>query len=168
MYATICICQPYDSKLNMNKKSILSQLKKKFFYCTALLIVMGAAQVYAVEVNSLRGKTAIDAPSVTVQNTEWKDGEGKIDREFRVQPPMIPHKTEGYDINLQVHTCLGCHSWGNAKFVGATKVAISHYINRKGVQTADISGNRYFCVQCHAPQKKVAPLIPNEFQAAVQ
>ena len=117
-------------------------------------------------VHSLRGTTAIDAPSVSPLAKEWQDGEGKVTRNYVQQPPLIPHTIDGMSIDRDGNTCLMCHQW-NADMPGATRVAVSHFIDREGRALATISPRRYFCNQCHVPQKKAQPLIGNRFETVV-
>ena len=81
------------------------------------------------------------------------------------QPPLIPHKTEGYEIDLKVNKCLTCHSWSNYKKSNATKISPTHFRNRDGVDLANVSAQRYFCTQCHVPQTDTQPLVENTFQS---
>ncbi len=116
--------------------------------------------------HSLRGAAVIDGPSVTPLAKEWRDGEGKIQRNYIQQPPLIPHTVEGMSIDQDGNTCLMCHQW-NADMPGATKVAVSHFIDRQGRALATISPRRYFCNQCHVPQKKTRPLLGSRFKTAI-
>jgi len=68
-----------------------------------LLIVLlfgSATWVWAgsSEVKSLRGDVALDAPSVPIQSKAWLDGEGKINRNYNQQPPMVPHDISDFEI----------------------------------------------------------------------
>jgi nitrate reductase (cytochrome), electron transfer subunit len=115
------------------------------------------------EVISLRGSAAIDAPSVPTEITKYQKDVPPMRRVYVQQPPLIPHSIKGYKINLRSNKCLTCHSWANAKTSGATKISLTHFKDRDGIELADVSPRRYFCVQCHVPQKNVQPLVENEF-----
>lgn len=95
----------------------------------------------------------------------WEDTQ-PLHRNYTRQPPIIPHTTKGYVINLKFNKCLTCHSDENAKTTGAPPVGSSHYTDREGHLTQKIAGRRYFCVQCHVPQMETDPLIPNDFEEA--
>lgn len=113
---------------------------------------------------SLRGNRAIDDPS---QIPTWKRLPSDHDpsqRSFVQQPPMIPHKIDGYRITLRYNKCLTCHSWANYREAKATKIAQSHFQDREGNDLANISPLRYFCTQCHAPQVEAHPLVENTFE----
>lgn len=139
---------------------------------TILPIVLGllmnalmAPTVLAQEgVQALRGGTEISADSVTPKMTKWRHDGETIPRQFVQQPPLIPHKIAGYKINKKFNKCLTCHSWANYKISGATKVGQSHFLDHSGTEKANLAGRRYFCLQCHVPQKQVAPLVGNSFK----
>ncbi len=113
---------------------------------------------------SLRGDVALDAPSVPVAAKGWYDGDGKINRNYAQQPPLVPHDIEGFTIDMDGNSCLNCHNW-NSEMPGATKVGVSHFVNRNNDALAKISPRRYFCTQCHVPQKNAKPLVLNSFQS---
>lgn len=103
-------------------------------------------------------------PDVTKQSVPA----GGFDRAYRQQPPLIPHRVDGYQITSENNACTGCHDWpGNAR-VNAPKISETHYVDRQGVRLDKIAGTRYFCQQCHVPQADAKPLIGNIFQNATQ
>ncbi|MCG9677147.1 nitrate reductase cytochrome c-type subunit [Vibrio sp. Isolate23] len=91
--------------------------------------------------------------------------EQALDSSYVYQPPLIPHNIRGYEVSLNANKCLSCHSWKNAKEMGATKISVTHYINREDAVLADMSPRRYFCLQCHVPQANAQPLVENEFKS---
>ncbi len=134
---------------------------------TILAALMGCASLAwagADSIHSLRGGAALDAVSTSPAAGEWYDGDGKIQRNYIQQPPLIPHNIEGFSINRDGNACLSCHNW-NSQMPGATKVAVSHFLNRDNEALARISPRRYFCTQCHVPQKQVEPLVGNLFRS---
>lgn len=93
---------------------------------------------------------------------------GGFDRAYRQQPPLIPHKIDGYQISSENNACMGCHDWpGNAR-VNAPKISETHYVDRQGVRLDKVAGTRYFCQQCHVPQADAKPLVGNIFKNATQ
>ena len=44
----------------------------------------------------------------------------------------------------------------------------SHYIGAGGKEMQTISASRYFCTQCHVPQRDVKPLVENIFKGTPQ
>lgn len=134
----------------------------------ALTLVLSCGLVipqYAVADNvaSLRGYTALDEDSKVPVQKNWQRDRDPIVRDYVQQPPLIPHKTKGYKINLKFNKCLTCHSWANYKEAGATKISQTHFEDRDKNVLANVSARRYFCTQCHVPQVDAAPLVENTF-----
>ena len=113
---------------------------------------------------SLRGMKAIDETSAAPTSKRWKPDRDPVARDFLQQPPLIPHSTKGYQINLKFNKCLTCHSWAHYKEAGATKISQTHFEDRDKNVLANVSARRYFCTQCHVPQVDAAPLVGNTFQ----
>ncbi|CAE6920559.1 Electron transfer subunit of the periplasmic nitrate reductase complex NapAB [Vibrio sp. B1REV9] len=114
--------------------------------------------------NSLRGATQLED---TRPADDFKDfpKDQIVADSFVYQPPLIPHSIRNYEVSLNANKCLACHSWKNAKDAGATKISVTHYVNREDAVLADMSPRRYFCLQCHVPQTSATPLVENEFKA---
>ncbi|MBI3444813.1 MAG: nitrate reductase cytochrome c-type subunit [Magnetospirillum sp.] len=134
----------------------------------ALALALGlsftALGVVAAEVQALRHSGAAEpdqAPGI------YKVTEGaKLERAYRQQPPLVPHPTDKYEIDVKVNQCLRCHEWPYSDQEKAPKISDLHYIDRNGVRQDTVNGNRYFCKQCHVPQNDAKPLVENKFQAA--
>ncbi|MEM9579124.1 MAG: nitrate reductase cytochrome c-type subunit [Pseudomonadota bacterium] len=124
------------------------------------LSVATLALAQSADVNSLRG-TDVDAPSV-LENT-YKPIERRLTRNYRQQPPLIPHSVEHYQIDTRVNQCLSCHDWTNAGERDAPTLSMTHYLDRDGVELDHIAGTRYFCNQCHVPQADTPALVGNTF-----
>ena len=132
------------------------------------LVLLGAAgfamQAVSGGVQSLRGINAIDADDTAPELKAYqKDGE-PITRDYVQQPPLIPHKIDGYWIDHKSNKCLTCHSWANYREAGATKISQTHFEDRDANVLANISARRYFCTQCHVPQVDAPPLVENTFR----
>jgi len=84
-------------------------------------------------------------------------------RAYPMQPPTIPHKIDGYQVDLKVNRCLACHSRKRSEDSQATMVSVTHYMDREGNFLADVSPRRYFCEQCHVTQADTDPLLVNDF-----
>lgn len=95
-------------------------------------------------------------------NEENKDQRRK--RNYPMQPPTIPHKVSGYHIDLNSNKCLSCHSRRQVPDSQAPMVSVTHYMDRDGNFLAEVSPRRYFCNQCHVPQKDIKPLVENYFE----
>jgi len=99
------------------------------------------------------------APSMKrVDNSDVKRG-----RAYPMQPPTIPHKIDGYQVDTNANKCMSCHSRRQTRESQATMVSVTHYVDREGNFLADLSPRRYFCEQCHVVQENAQPLLDNEF-----
>ena len=134
------------------------------FILAATVLIASAPLLSQEEVKSLRGVNPVEDPSYKPESKRMKPDSAPIPRDFVQQPPLIPHDTKGYQINLKFNKCLTCHSWANYEQSGATKISQTHFTNREGVEMANVSAARYFCTQCHVPQRDVRPLVDNEFE----
>ncbi len=141
-------------------------MKRSLLPMLALLIGMGGfASVSSEEVvESLRGMHDIDAPEKAPDQKNWQRDRDPIPRDYVQQPPLVPHKIEGYIINAKSNKCLTCHSWANYKEAGATKISQTHFEDRDKHVLANVSARRYFCTQCHVPQVDAQPLVENTFE----
>ncbi|MGS0674624.1 nitrate reductase cytochrome c-type subunit [Shewanella sp. 30m-9] len=84
-------------------------------------------------------------------------------RNYPMQPPVIPHKIDGYQVNLKVNKCMSCHARSRTGDSQAPMVSVTHYMDRENNFLATLSPRRYFCTQCHVPQLDAKILVPNEF-----
>lgn len=85
-------------------------------------------------------------------------------RNYPMQPPVIPHAIDNYEVNLNANKCLSCH---DRKLTGesqAPMISVTHFMNRDGNFLAAVSPRRYFCNQCHVPQLDATPLVGNAFR----
>ncbi len=133
-----------------------------FFLLIAL--ALPATCLQAEEVESLRGAQGLEAPSLPPTVDRVITDDRPMARDYVNQPPLIPHKIEGYQVDRNFNKCLSCHSWANYQKARATKIPPSHFKDRDGNELANLSAGRYFCTQCHVTQRDVRPLIDNEFK----
>ncbi|AWY38959.1 cytochrome C [Pseudomonas putida] len=108
------------------------------------------------------GTITQNQPAPPLAEDENKDI--KRERNYPDQPPTIPHSIRGYQIDKNGNKCLSCHSRANSARSQATMISITHYMDRDGQALAAVSPRRYFCNQCHVPQKDVQPLVGNSFE----
>jgi cytochrome c-type protein NapB len=117
----------------------------------------------ADSLDSLRGPTPLTeegpAPRIATQSNTDKRGI----RNYPEQPPVIPHETEDYTIDLNSNKCLSCHARARTAESGAPMVSITHFMDRDGQFRASITARRYFCTQCHVPQHDVENRVRNDF-----
>ena len=123
----------------------------------------GADEV--VKLDGLRGGTPVSQDNPSTGSRQERDSAPK-DRDFVQQPPLIPHTTVGYQITANFNKCMDCHAWQKTRQTGATKVSVTHFRTREGLELDNISPLRYFCTQCHVPQTDARPLVENTFQRA--
>ena len=135
----------------------------------AVLLFFGLpAAIFSQEkpdaVKPLRGSAVPIPGDVPADSYRMERHDRVIPRNYKWQPPIIPHNVKGYQITKNINTCMTCHSRKAAKETGATPVGKSHYLDRDGKELPNISTRRYFCLQCHAPQFDAEPLLKNTFQ----
>jgi cytochrome c-type protein NapB len=135
----------------------------RYIFIATITFIMPVS-IMADEVTSLRGNTSLEAESTKPTIKRWERDQEPIERDYVQQPPLIPHTIESYKINLQSNKCLTCHSWSNYRQSGATKISQTHFEDRDENVLADISHRRYFCNQCHVPQRDAKPLVGNTFE----
>lgn len=84
-------------------------------------------------------------------------------RNYPMQPPVIPHKIDGYQLDLKVNKCMSCHARHRTGDTQAPMVSVTHYMDRDNNFLAELSPRRYFCTQCHVPQLDAKLLVENDF-----
>ncbi|TLP48100.1 MULTISPECIES: nitrate reductase cytochrome c-type subunit [Cohaesibacter] len=112
------------------------------------------------KVESLRGAALDEQPPA---EQVFHQDENRFVRNYRQQPPLIPHTIAQYQIDLAANECLSCHDWTNAGDRGAPTLSMTHYLDREGNQLDTIAGTRWFCNQCHVPQANAPELVENTF-----
>ncbi len=146
----------------MKKRNIMM-----FVLGASLAALLGGSSVaVAGDVTSLRGGHDIHADSaVPTRKNRFKDAD-PFARTWKEQPPVMPHKD--YSVSVKENKCMDCHSDENYKEEEATQIGRSHYVDRAGNNLDHLSGARFFCNQCHAPQYRVDPLVVNEFSTSAR
>jgi len=132
----------------------------------ALAVLGGVALAQVAGVTTLRGGiglTEVNPPPPTVEQAKPPHG---FPRAYRQQPPLIPHRVDGYQVTREFNKCLSCHGWPQHAQYGAPKVSETHYETREGKRVDEVAGSRWFCTQCHVPQADAPPLVPNAFRSA--
>jgi nitrate reductase (cytochrome), electron transfer subunit len=116
---------------------------------------------------SLRGSALIDE-SAGAGEIRSPDDNQRFPRAYRQQPPLVPHRTETYQIDLKVNRCMRCHDWPYNVEEGAPKISETHYVDRDGNALDTVSPGRWFCTQCHVSQLRASPLVSNTFRSALE
>lgn len=136
----------------------------------AVVVMTAGANMDALaqdaSVKSLRGMTAINEGAGAVDLNKQLTG-ARFERNYRQQPPLVPHKISQYQIDLKANQCITCHDWPQNTTAGAPKISETHYIDRSGKRLNHVSTARWFCTQCHVPQVEAAAMVPNTFESAV-
>lgn len=136
--------------------------------CMAVFVGGGIAQDAAGQVKALGGEKWLDQTNVPPDIEKQSVPAGGFGRAYRQQPPLIPHKVDGYQISVANNACMNCHDWPGNIEAKAPKVSETHYVDRQGTRLDKIAGTRYFCQQCHVPQVDAKPLVTNQFENATQ
>jgi cytochrome c-type protein NapB len=134
------------------------------FLLVALLLVATTLARAEPFVDAARGPTPIPATIDPPRLNNWVNDDTPLPRNYSLQPPIIPHRIDGYQVDKNFNKCLDCHAREKTPFSQATPVSPTHYIDRSGKVLDHISTRRYFCKQCHVPQEPVKPLVGNTFR----
>lgn len=130
---------------------------------TALLIGLHALAAGAADTTDrMRGapiaETTKPPPIVNPDNSDIRRA-----RNYSMQPPVIPHKVEGYQVDKNANRCMFCHARTRTQESQAPMISVTHFQDRAGNHLAELSPRRYFCMQCHVPQAELKPLVENRF-----
>jgi nitrate reductase (cytochrome), electron transfer subunit len=135
----------------------------KFTMLLAAAVLLIGSAMAQNQVSTLRGAADLSqnnsAPPISkVVNSDLRQA-----RNYPEQPPLIPHKTDNYQIDTKVNQCLQCHQRRAVEVTQAPMVSVTHFIGRDNQVLAEISPRRYFCTQCHVTQTDARLLVENTF-----
>jgi len=141
---------------------LATAIRRALFLAAALPLAAYAASAGLTD--AMRGPTPLDAEPAppALGNAENKDV--RRNRAFAMQPPTIPHKIDGYQLDRNANRCLSCHSRTRIEETRAIPIPATHYMDRDGTMLGEVSTRRYFCTQCHVTQDEVKPLVDNRYQ----
>ena len=111
-----------------------------------------------------RGNVPIPEKSKPPRLGNNVNDDNRLPRNYAQQPPVIPHRVDGYQIDKNFNKCMDCHARGKTEFSRAVPVSETHYFDRNGKELPHVSTRRYFCMQCHVAQDAVQPLVGNSFR----
>jgi cytochrome c-type protein NapB len=114
--------------------------------------------------DSMRGSVPIPEPTKPPRLGNAVNDDNRLPRNYSLQPPIIPHRVDGYQVDKNFNKCLDCHARAKTEFSQAVPVSATHYIDRSGKVLDHVSTRRYFCQQCHVAQEPVKPLVGNKFK----
>jgi cytochrome c-type protein NapB len=137
---------------------------KPVFLALAIILAAASTSLVAQTVSSgLRGATPLNEEGAAPPLLPLRNSADKEVRNYPEQPPVIPHTTEGYQIDLNGNKCLSCHARARTGESQAPMVSITHFMDRDGQFLASVSPRRFFCTECHVPQSTAKPPVINEF-----
>ncbi len=128
-----------------------------------LSLCLAAPALAGPEVATMRGKAALDAAEPAPPIARTINADVRQVRNYPEQPPIIPHKIDAYQIDLNVNQCMTCHSRTAIEVSQAPMISITHFMDREGQFLATASPRRYFCTQCHVPSSEARQLVRNTF-----
>jgi nitrate reductase (cytochrome), electron transfer subunit len=137
------------------------------FAAAALLATLAAAQSPApapVLADPLRGPVPIPQTTRPPLLGNAINDDQRRTRSYDMQPPTIPHRVDGYQVDKNFNKCLDCHARAKSEFSQAVPVSSTHYRDRDDNVLGQVSTRRYFCLQCHVPQDAVKLPVGNSFQ----
>ncbi|APV52040.1 hypothetical protein BWI17_21630 [Betaproteobacteria bacterium GR16-43] len=114
--------------------------------------------------NALRGNTAIDAESKPPLMPKVVNDDQRKTRNYPMQPPLIPHQIDNYQVDKSFNKCMSCHGRDKVADSQAPMVSVTHFMDRDGSMRNEISPRRYFCIQCHVMQTDAKVPVKNTFQ----
>ena len=114
-------------------------------------------------VNGLRGPTPLAEEGKPAPLPKTINDDQRRARSFPAQPPVNPHQTDNYQVDLRFNKCMDCHARSRTQESQAPMVSVTHYQDRDGNFLGAVSPRRYVCLACHVPQTTAAPLVENRF-----
>jgi cytochrome c-type protein NapB len=147
-------------------------MKKTLKISLAALLSIATCWSTAQPVNSIRGTdvTSVDAAPLVQPYQGSKPGQqALIVRTYQGQPPLIPHKVDGFDdINATENTCFDCHSHTEFRGQKIPRAGKSHFLPPATVNAEPVLDmKRWQCNSCHVPQIDAKPLVENVFKGTV-
>ncbi len=113
--------------------------------------------------NGLRGPTPLDKEGVAPLMSKMVNDDVRKGRAYVMQPPVIPHQIDNYQVDKNFNRCMACHGRERVAESQAPMVSVTHFMDRNNQSRAEISPRRYFCTLCHVPQTEVKPPVDNTF-----
>ncbi len=120
-------------------------------------------EVVAQQLRGLRGGVGLQREAAAPATPKVINDDIRKGRAFAMQPPVIPHQIEGYQIDKNFNKCMTCHGRTRTAESQAPMVSVTHFMDRNNEFRGEISPRRYFCNQCHVPQLDVKPPVDNRF-----
>lgn len=138
-------------------------MKKILALLLCSLALPAIAQVTDGHPAGLRGGTPLDREATAPLMPKMTNDDLRKGRAFAMQPPVIPHQIENYQVDRNFNKCMSCHGRDRTAESQAPMVSVTHFMDRDGNFRSEISPRRYFCTQCHVPQMEVKVPVGNAF-----
>ena len=138
-------------------------MRPRTVFGLAMMVACLCAQA-APFVDAMRGPVAITATTEPPRLGNQVNDDRRLKRNYSHQPPVIPHRVDGYQVDKNFNKCLDCHAREKTAFSQAIPVSETHYIDRNGYVPTPISTRRFFCQQCHLSLAAVTALEGNGFR----
>lgn len=132
------------------------------FLCSCLAF-SAAAQTGDRHPPGLRGTAPLDKEVAAPLMPKMINDDIRKGRAFAMQPPVIPHQIENYQVDKNFNKCMTCHGRERVPESQAPMVSVTHFMDRDNNFRSEISPRRYFCTQCHVPQMDVKAPVENTF-----
>ena len=113
--------------------------------------------------HGVRGPAALTTEPVPPPFPKIVNDDQRKARNYPMQPPLIPHQIDNYQVDLRFNKCMDCHSRARVGESGAPMVSITHFQDRDGNMLGEISPRRYFCTGCHVMQTDARVPVKNTF-----
>jgi nitrate reductase (cytochrome), electron transfer subunit len=144
--------------------------RAKSLLCAIALAALPCAYAQSTSkapaLEGLRKSTVLDKESAATQIPKVINDDVRRPRAFAMQPPVIPHQIDNYQIDLKFNKCMTCHGLERTVEIQAPLVSVTHYIDRDSRHRLEISPRRYFCTQCHVAQLDTKPPVANQYKSA--
>ena len=137
-----------------------------FLTWATLSLAQSAGDLQGGLQNGLRGSAALDTEAVPPLMPKMSNDDLRKQRSFAMQPPLIPHQIENYQVDKSFNKCMSCHGRDRVADSQAPMVSVTHFADREDNYRSEISPRRYFCTQCHVPQMDVKVPVANVFEDA--
>lgn len=121
------------------------------------------AQDSGKPIATLRGTISLDQVEHPPRMSPTEETDRRRVRNYPEQPPTIPHKIDGYQLDKNGNQCLSCHARSRVTESNAPMISVTHFMDRDGQALATVSPRRYFCNQCHVVQARVPEIVKNTF-----
>lgn len=128
-----------------------------------MMVPAGYAQDTGPSVATLRGLAPLDSTGSAPRIPQTEETDRPRARSYPEQPPTIPHKIDGYQLDKNGNQCLSCHARTRVAESGAPMISVTHFMDREWQALATVSPRRYFCNQCHVVQLRTPEAVKNTF-----